>query len=54
MRFSKPIIQVSDQAVKLFSFMNFAEIHVLDAIHRKHDIPLEKVRTARPASRWTT
>ncbi|RPH78337.1 MAG: DNA-binding protein, partial [Nitrospiraceae bacterium] len=45
-RFSKPIIQVPDPAVKLLSFMNLVEIHVLDAIRRKHDIPLEKVRTA--------
>ena len=45
-RFSKPIIQVPDPAMKLLSFMNLVEIHVLDAIRRKHDIPLEKVRTA--------
>ena len=45
-RFSKPIIQVPDPDMKLLSFMNLVEIHVLDAIRRKHDIPLEKVRTA--------
>jgi uncharacterized protein (DUF433 family) len=45
-RFSKPIIQIPDPALKLLSFMNLVEIHVLDAIRRKHDIPLEKVRTA--------
>ena len=42
-RFSKPIIQVPDPDMKLLSFMNLVEIHVLDAIRRKHDIPLEKV-----------
>lgn len=45
-RFSRPIIQIPDSAVKLLSFMNLVEIHVLDAIRRKHDIPLEKVRAA--------
>ncbi|MDP1768939.1 MAG: DUF433 domain-containing protein [Nitrospirota bacterium] len=46
MRFSRPIIQVPDPDMKLLSFMNLVEIHVLDAIRRQHDIPLEKVRTA--------
>jgi uncharacterized protein (DUF433 family) len=45
-RFSKPIIQVPDPSSKLLSFMNLVEIHVLDAIRRQHDIPLEKVRMA--------
>ena len=45
-RFSKPIIQVPDPTAKQLSFMNLVEIHVLDAIRRQHDIPLEKVRTA--------
>ena len=45
-RFSKPIIQLPNPDMKLLSFMNLVEIHVLDAIRRKHDIPLEKVRTA--------
>jgi uncharacterized protein (DUF433 family) len=45
-RFTKPIIQVPDPTVKQLSFMNLVEIHVLDAIRRKHDIPLEKVRSA--------
>ena len=34
-RFSKPIIQVPDPDMKLLSFMNLVEIHVLDAIRRK-------------------
>ncbi|MGH7205063.1 MAG: DUF433 domain-containing protein [Nitrospiraceae bacterium] len=43
-RFSKPIIPVPDPRTKLLSFMNLVEIHVLDAIRRKHNISLEKVR----------
>ena len=46
LHFSKPIIQVPDPKKKVLSFMNLVEIHVLDAIRRKHEIPLEKVRTA--------
>jgi uncharacterized protein (DUF433 family) len=45
-RFSKPIIQVPDRETKLLSFLNLVDIHVLDAIRRKHNITLEKVRTA--------
>jgi uncharacterized protein (DUF433 family) len=45
-RFSRPIIHIPNPSVKLLSFMNLIEIHVLDAIRRKYDIPLEKVRTA--------
>jgi uncharacterized protein (DUF433 family) len=45
-RFSKPIILAPDPQTKLLSFFNLVEIHVLDAIRRKHNIPLEKVRIA--------
>lgn len=45
-RFSRPSIHIPNPSVKLLSFMNLVEIHVLDAIRREHDIPLEKVRTA--------
>lgn len=45
-RFSKPIIHVPDSRQRLLSFMNLVEIHVLDAIRREHQIPLEKVRVA--------
>jgi uncharacterized protein (DUF433 family) len=45
-RFSRPVIHVPDPALKLLSFMNLVEIHVLDGIRRKHNIPLEKVRIA--------
>lgn len=45
-RFSKPIILAPGSQTKLLSFFNLVEIHVLDAIRRKHNIPLEKVRIA--------
>jgi uncharacterized protein (DUF433 family) len=45
-QFSKPVIQLPNPDKRLLSFMNLVEIHVLDAIRRKHDIQLEKVRTA--------
>jgi len=45
-QFSGPIIYLLGQETRLLSFMNLVEIHVLDAIRRKHNIPLEKVRIA--------
>lgn len=42
----KPIIELPEKDNTLLSFINMVEIHVLDAIRRKHRIPLEKVRTA--------
>ena len=45
-QFSKPVIQPADPEGKLLSFMNLVEIHVLDAIRRKYNISLDKVRTA--------
>jgi len=44
--FSKPVIHLVDPYSKLLSFMNLVEIHVLDAICRQHELPLEKVRIA--------
>lgn len=45
-RFARPVIRIADPHAKLMSFMDLVEIHVLDAIRRKHKIPLEKVRVA--------
>ena len=45
-QFSKPVIQPADPDSRLLSFMNLVEIHVLDAIRRKYNISLEKVRIA--------
>ncbi|TLY29439.1 MAG: DUF433 domain-containing protein [Nitrospirae bacterium] len=46
LRVSKPIIELPEEDGKGLSFMNLVEIHVLDAIRRKHDIALNKVRKA--------
>ena len=43
-RFSRPVIHVPDPKFKLLSFMNLVEIHVLNGIRRRHNIPLKKVR----------
>ncbi|MEW6543950.1 MAG: DUF433 domain-containing protein [Nitrospirota bacterium] len=45
-QFSSPVIRLPDPGTNLLSFMNLVEVHVLDAIRRKHNIPLEKVRIA--------
>ncbi len=42
----KPIIDLPHKDSTLLSFINLVEVHVLDAIRRKHRIPLDKVRTA--------
>lgn len=42
----KPIIRMPNPDSCLLSFMNLVEIHVLDAIRRKHKISLPKVRAA--------
>lgn len=47
LRFFRPIICVPDMdRPLLLSFINLVEAHVLDAIRRKHDIALPKVRKA--------
>jgi len=45
---AKPIIRLPDHNGDgaLLSFMNLVEIHVLDAIRRKHKVSLPKVRSA--------
>jgi len=45
-QFSRPIIHLPDPHLKLLSFMNLVEVHVLDGIRREHNIPLDKVRIA--------
>jgi len=46
-KFFRPVLSVPDMdRPLLLSFINLVEAHVLDAIRRKHDIPLPKVRTA--------
>ena len=45
-QFFHPIVRLGDQRTKLLSFLNLVEVHVLDAIRREHNIPLNKVRVA--------
>ena len=42
----KPIIGLPEDGNNLLSFINLTELHILDAIRRKHRIPLPKVRKA--------
>ena len=43
-RKSEPLIILPDQQLKLLSFINLVEAHVLDAIRYKHHVPLANVR----------
>lgn len=45
-RFFKPVIDLPDPNLASLSFVNLVEAHVLDAIRRKHNVPLPKVRAA--------
>ncbi len=45
-KFFRPVITLPDKKRLLLSFVNLVEAHVLDAIRRKHKIPLPKVRIA--------
>jgi uncharacterized protein (DUF433 family) len=45
-RFFKPVIALPKAHPPVLSFINLIEAHVLDAIRREHQIPLDKVRTA--------
>lgn len=42
----RPVIEPADKDTRLLSFFNLIEAHVLDALRRKHEIPLQKVRPA--------
>ena len=44
--FFRPVITVPSGKPPLLSFMNLVEAHVLDAIRRKHQVPLDNVRRA--------
>lgn len=44
--FFQPVIVPRDPPLRLLSFVNLVEAHVLSAIRREHQVPLEKVRTA--------
>lgn len=45
-RLFRPVIQLPPGERRLLSFVNLVEAHVLDALRRKHEIPLTKVRIA--------
>lgn len=45
-KFFKPIMKIADIQLRLLSFLNLIEVHILDAIRREHNIPLYKVRIA--------
>jgi uncharacterized protein (DUF433 family) len=45
-KFFRPIIQLPDDARAGLSFVNLVEAHVLDAIRRHHQLPLNKIREA--------
>jgi len=41
----KPVLRVeAAKGLPLLSFVNLVEVHVLDALRREHDIPLQKTR----------
>jgi uncharacterized protein (DUF433 family) len=42
----KPVIAIADRQKLRLSFINLVEAHVLDALRRQHQIPLQKVRQA--------
>jgi uncharacterized protein (DUF433 family) len=46
MKFFKPVIELPEPKLPSLSFVNLVEAHVLDAIRREHNIPLDKVRSA--------
>lgn len=45
-RFFAPPIEIADREIRLLSFINLVEAHVLSAIRREHEVPLQKVRRA--------
>jgi uncharacterized protein (DUF433 family) len=45
-RLFRPIIALPDKDASLLSFINLVEAHVLDALRREHEVPLQKVRKA--------
>ncbi len=40
----QPVITIPEPEQRLLSFTNLVELHVLNAIRRYHQVPLEKVR----------
>lgn len=42
----EPLIKLPNRKIRLLSFINLAEAHVLSACRKKHKIPLPKIRAA--------
>lgn len=45
-RYFQPVIGLPNRDLRLLSFVNIVEAHILDAIRREHEVPLNKVRAA--------
>jgi uncharacterized protein (DUF433 family) len=45
-RFFSPVLKLPERTPPVLSFTNLVEVHVLDAIRREHQIPLDKIRIA--------
>jgi uncharacterized protein (DUF433 family) len=45
-KFFKPVIAVPNSKRRSLSFINLVEVHVLDALRRDHQVPLDKIRVA--------
>jgi uncharacterized protein (DUF433 family) len=45
-QFFKPLIDLADKDHRLLSFFNLVEAHILNALRRKHQVSLAKVRAA--------
>jgi len=43
---TEPLIELADKQVRLLSFLNLAEAHVLSAFRRTHQLPFHKIRQA--------
>jgi uncharacterized protein (DUF433 family) len=43
-RFAKPLVKIADPAHHLLSFVNIAELHVLDSLRYFHQVPSIKLR----------
>lgn len=45
-KFFKPVVIMPDATHRALSFINLVEVHVLDALRRDHQVPLDKIRVA--------
>jgi uncharacterized protein (DUF433 family) len=45
-RVFRPVIRLPDRNLRLLSFLNLVEAHVLEALRRQHRVSLQKVRSA--------